>query len=127
MPGYAQDTRSVWTALAWQDAGALVRHAGHRVSAASARSIGGLRLQANVAHSTGRPSDPLSLAPRDSASGAWLDANWRTEWLRQSASVFYFEPSLRWGADNLPSDLRGVSWHGDITTRQWQLGLANRS
>lgn len=36
--------------------------------------------------------------------------------------MFYFEPSLRWGGDTLPNDLRGASWRGDISTRQWQLG-----
>jgi hypothetical protein len=42
--------------------------------------------------------------------------------MQQSASVFHFAPSLRWGGDTLPSDLRGASWRGDISTRQWQLG-----
>lgn len=119
--GYAQNTRSLWTAVAWQGLAPWADSLGTGFGGL-ADKVGGMRIQANLARSEGRPSDTASLAPRDSATGAWIDAAWRSELMQQAASVFYFEPSLRWGGDTLPSDLRGASWRGDISTRQWQLG-----
>jgi hypothetical protein len=119
--GYAQNTRSIWTAVAWQGLAPWADTLGNGFGGL-ADKVGGMRVQANLARSEGRPSDANSLAPRDSATGAWVDAAWRSELMQQAASVFYFEPSLRWGGDGLPSDLRGASWRGDISTRQWQLG-----
>ena len=121
MPGFAQNTRSLWTAVSWQGLAPWADSLGTGFGGV-ADKVGGLRVQANLAHSAGRPSDACSLAPRDSATGGWVDAAWRSELMQQAASVFYFEPSLRWGGDSLPSDLRGASWRGDISTRQWQLG-----
>lgn len=121
VPGFAQNTRSLWTAVSWQGLAPWADSLGTGFGGV-ADKVGGLRVQANLAHSAGRPSDSFSFAPRDSASGGWVDAAWRTELLQQAASVFYFEPSLRWGGDSLPSDLRGASWRGDISTRQWQIG-----
>ncbi|MBU2285261.1 MAG: hypothetical protein KKC85_02360, partial [Gammaproteobacteria bacterium] len=121
VPGFARDTRSVWTALSWQGLAPWADTLGTGFGGVGEK-IGGLRIQANVAHSAGRPSDAYSLAPRDAATGAWVDATWRTELMQQTASVFHFDPSLRWGGDNLPNDLRGASWRGDISARQWQLG-----
>ena len=121
--GFAQDTRSVWAAVAWQGLAPWADTLGTGFGNV-ADKIGGMRVQANVVQSSGRPSDSSSLAPRDSAAGAWVDAAWRTELMRQAASVFYFKPSLRWGAESLPSDLRGASWRGDMSTRQWQLGTS---
>ena len=120
VPGFGQDTRSVWAATSWQGAAPWADTVEPGFGGVSDR-VGGLRVQANVVHSAGQPSDAFSFAPRDAASGAWMDASWRTPWLLQGVSAFYFEPSLRWGSDSLPSDLRGVSWRGDISTRQWQL------
>ncbi|VTU14842.1 hypothetical protein [Variovorax sp. RA8] len=121
VPGYAQNTRSVWTAMAWQGLAPWADTLGSGFGGL-ADKVGGMRIQANLARSEGRPSAAGSLAPRDSATGAWIDAAWRSQLLQQAASVFYFEPSLRWGGDTLPNDLRGASWRGDISTRQWQLG-----
>ena len=121
VPGYAQNTRSVWTAVAWQGLAPWADTLGNGFGGL-ADKVGGMRVQANLARSEGRPSEAGSLAPRDSATGAWVDAAWRSELMQQAASVFYFEPSLRWGGDTLPNDLRGASWRGDISTRQWQLG-----
>jgi hypothetical protein len=121
VPGYAQNTRSVWTAVAWQGLAPWADSLGGGFGGL-ADKVGGMRIQANLARSEGRPSAPGSLAPRDSATGVWVDATWRSEMLKQAASVFYFEPSLRWGSDTLPNDLRGASWRGDLSTRQWQLG-----
>ncbi|VTU20848.1 hypothetical protein H4CHR_00668 [Variovorax sp. PBS-H4] len=121
VPGYAQNTRSLWSALAWQGLAPWADALGSGFGGI-ADKVGGMRIQANLARSEGRPSDAGSLAPRDSATGAWVDAAWRSELMQQGASVFYFEPLLRWGSDSLPNDLRGASWRGDIATRQWQLG-----
>ncbi|MDR6535885.1 SdrD B-like domain-containing protein [Variovorax soli] len=119
--GYAQNTRSIWTAVAWQGLAPWADTLGNGFGGL-ADKVGGMRIQANLARSEGRPSEAGSLAPRDSANGAWVDAAWRSALMQQAASVFYFEPSLRWGGDTLPNDLRGASWRGDISTRQWQLG-----
>lgn len=121
VPGFAQNTRSLWTAVSWQGLAPWADSLGNGFGGV-ADKVGGLRVQANLAHSAGRPSDASSFAPRDSATGGWIDAAWRSELVQQAASVFYFEPSLRWGGDALPSDLRGASWRGDISTRQWQFG-----
>ncbi len=121
LPGFAQNTSSAWTAVSWQGVAPWADSLGSGFGGV-ADKVGGLRVQANLARSTGRPSDSFSLAPRDSAAGTWVDAAWRTQLLQQAASVFYFEPSLRWGGDVLPSDLRGASWRGDYSTRQWQIG-----
>ena len=119
--GFAQNTRSVWSAVSWQGQAPWADTVGGSYGGIGER-VGGLRVQANLAHSTGQPTDALSRAPRDSASGGWVDAAWRTSLLQQNASVFYFQPSLRWGGDSLPNNLRGASWRGDVSTRQWQLG-----
>jgi hypothetical protein len=122
-PGFAQDTRSVWAATSWQGLAPWADTLGSGFGGV-ADKVGGMRVQANVAQSVSRPSDGTSLASRDTAAAAWIDAAWRTQLVQQAASVFYFQPSLRWGADTLPSDLRGASWRGDIGTRQWQLGTS---
>lgn len=122
VPGFAQDTRSVWSAVSWQGRAPWADAVAAGGFGGVGERVGGLRVQANLAHSTGRPSDAASKAPNDSATGGWIDASWRTELMQQGASVFYFQPALRWGGDALPSDLRGASWRGDIATRQWQLG-----
>ncbi|MDP9932008.1 SdrD B-like domain-containing protein [Variovorax paradoxus] len=121
VPGFAQDTRSVWSAVSWQGQAPWADSVGKGYGGVGER-VGGLRVQANLAHSNGQPSDASSRAARDSATGGWVDATWRTQLMQQSATVFYFQPSLRWGGDSLPSDLRGASWRGDVSTRQWQLG-----
>jgi hypothetical protein len=121
VPGSPQNTRSLWTAVAWQGLAPWTDSLGSGFGGL-ADKVGGMRIQANLARSEGRPANARSLAPRDSATGAWVDATWRSALMQQAASVFYFEPALRWGGDTLPNDLRGASWRGDISTRQWQLG-----
>ncbi|MEJ8854885.1 SdrD B-like domain-containing protein [Variovorax robiniae] len=120
LPGFAQDTRSFWGAVSWQGQAPWAESIGQGIGPVQERP-GGLRVQAAYAHSTGRPSDSHSLAPRDSASGLWLDASWRGDWIQQGVSVFHFDPALRWGSSPIAADLRGASWRGDMSTRQWQL------
>lgn len=123
VPGHARATRSVWTAASWQGLAPWAEAVGSGFGGLGEK-IGGLRLQANLVQSSGQPADAGSLARHDSAAGGWVDASWRTERTQQSAAVFHFQPSLRWGSESLPSDLRGASWRGDMATRQWQLGTS---
>ncbi|MDM0076224.1 SdrD B-like domain-containing protein [Variovorax sp. J2P1-59] len=119
--GYAQDTTSFWGATSWQGVAPWADSIGAGIGPLTERP-GGLRVQANYAHSTGKPSDLGSLAPHDSANGFWVDADWRSDWARQGASAFYFDPALRWGSNPIAGDLQGASWRADVSTRQWQLG-----
>jgi hypothetical protein len=119
--GFAQDTTSFWGATSWQGVAPWADSIGPGIGPLTERP-GGLRVQANYAHSAGKPSDARSLAPIDSANGFWVDADWRSDWARQGASVFYFDPALRWGSNPIAGDLQGASWRADVSTRQWQLG-----
>ncbi|RYZ03466.1 MAG: hypothetical protein EOO24_13705, partial [Comamonadaceae bacterium] len=121
LPGFAQDTQSFWGAVSWQGVAPWADALGPGIGALQERP-GGLRVQANYAHSSGKPSYAGSLAPKDSANGFWVDATWRSDWAQQGASVFNFDPSLRWGSNPIAGDLRGASWRADVSTRQWQLG-----
>lgn len=121
LSGYAQDTQSFWGAVSWQGVGPWADTLGPGIGSVQERP-GGLRVQANYAHSSGKPSYAGSLAPTDSANGFWVDSTWRNDWAQQGASVFYFDPSLRWGSNPIAGDLRGASWRADVSTRQWQLG-----
>ena len=121
VPGFAQDTQSVWAAASWQGLAPWADALGSGFGGV-ADKVGGMRIQANVVKSSGRPSEATSLAPYDSASGAWLDANWRTELMQQSATLYRFDPSLRWGSESLPNNLQGATWRSDMSSRQWQLG-----
>lgn len=113
--GSAQNTHAFWAATAWEGAapwgGGLAPG-----SAPASERLGGLRLQGNVVQSAGT---------RDgNATGVWADASWRTERWRNTAGLFRFEPNLRWGTAVLASDLQGVYWQADTSTRQWQAGFA---
>ena len=121
LPGFAQDTQSFWGAVSWQGVAPWAEAIGPGVGPLQERP-GGLRVQANLARSTGKPSHAGSLAPSDSATGYWVDATWRSDWAQQGASVFHFDPALRWGSNPIAGDLRGASWRADVSTRQWQLG-----
>jgi hypothetical protein len=44
-----------------------------------------------------------------------------------TAGVFRFEPNLRWGTSVLASDLQGVYWQADTSTRQWQGRIYRRT
>jgi hypothetical protein len=116
--GTAQDTGAVFAATAWEGPAPWGNGLGAGTNASflpASERPGGLRLQGNVVRST---------SSRDgSALGLWADAAWRTERWRNSAGVFRFEPNLRWGAAPLASDLQGVYWQADTSTRQWQAGF----
>ncbi len=121
LPGFAQDTQSFWGAVSWQGVAPWADTLGPGIGPVQERP-GGLRVQANYAHSSGKPSYATSLAPNDSANAFWVDSTWRSDWAQQGASVFYFDPAMRWGSNPIAGDLRGASWRADVSTRQWQLG-----
>jgi hypothetical protein len=110
-----QNTRAWFAAASWEGPSPWGTGLGTGYGSAHER-VGGLRLQANVVQSQGTQSG--------GASGLWLDAAWRTERWRQTAGIFRFEPNLRWGTTGLASDLQGLYWQGDTSTRQWQAGFA---
>ncbi|MGH6640509.1 MAG: hypothetical protein ACREBY_18155, partial [Polaromonas sp.] len=113
--GSAQNTHAFWAATAWEGAAPWGGGLAPGATPASER-LGGLRLQGNLVQSAGT---------RDGhATGAWADASWRTERWRNTAGLFRFEPNLRWGTAMLASDLQGVYWQADTSTRQWQAGFA---
>ncbi|MDB5945443.1 MAG: hypothetical protein JWQ33_469, partial [Ramlibacter sp.] len=108
------NVQSTWAALAWE--GAAPWGPGLRSSSAGpvALRTGGLRVQGNWMQST--------LAQGLKASGGWLDAAWRTDWLQNTAGLFYLEPGLRWGTTVAASDLRGTYWRAETSARQWNMG-----
>lgn len=109
-----QDTRGLWAATAWEGQAPWADSLAPGFAVPGER-VGGLRLQGNVVQSDGT---------RDgSATGVWADAAWRTQRWRNSAGVFRFDPNLRWGTQVLASDLQGVYWQADTSTRQWQAGF----
>lgn len=121
----ALTTRALWAGLRWEGR-APWGDASEKAYNPSADQPGGLRLQANLLHSSSNSSSSFSLGgtPDASASGAWLDSQWRGDWLQNTAGVFWLQPGLRWGAAAAASDLQGFYWRGDVATRQWQLGLS---
>ncbi|MEP6770733.1 MAG: SdrD B-like domain-containing protein [Polaromonas sp.] len=113
--GNALNTRGYFAAASWEGAAPWGPGLATGYGAASER-VGGLRLQANVVRSDATQGG--------AATGLWADAAWRTERWRNTAGVFRFEPNLRWGTTVLASDLQGVYWQADTSTRQWQAGFA---
>ena len=116
IPGVSasQNTRGLWAATAWEGAAPWAGAMAPSPLLPSER-VGGLRLQANVVQTSGT---------RDGgAKGLWADATWRTDRWRNTAGVFRLDPNLRWGAISLPSDLQGVYWQANTSTRQWQAGF----
>jgi SdrD B-like domain len=113
--GNAQNTRGFYAATSWEGMAPWASSSmGLGYGPASDR-VGGLRMQANAVQSNGN---------RDgSGSGLWADAAWRTDRWRNTAGVFRFDPNLRWGTNVLASDLQGVYWQADTSTRQWQYGF----
>jgi len=109
-----QNTRAFWAATAWEGQAPWADSLTPGFTVASER-VGGLRIQGNVVQSDGT---------RDgSATGVWADAAWRTQRWRNTAGVFRFDPNVRWGTVVLASDLQGVYWQADTSTRQWQAGF----
>lgn len=85
---------------------------------------GGLQLQVNGLASQAT-SEPTGFAARnENGHGAWVDAQWRSQWLQQAAGAFYMQPNLRWGTFNAVSDLRGLYWRGDVAARRWQFSAS---
>lgn len=109
-----QNTHAFWAATAWEGQAPWADSLTPGFAVASER-VGGLRVQGNVVRSDGT---------RDgSATGVWADAAWRTQRWRNTAGVFRFDPNVRWGTVVLASDLQGVYWQADTSTRQWQAGF----
>lgn len=113
------DTQSVWMSAAWAGTAPWTESA-IKPGAPPADRPGGLRVQANLVHTS---STQTGTEP-GRATGFWSDASWRTERWRNSAGVFRLEPSLRWGSALLASDLQGAYWQTDTATRQWQLAFS---
>lgn len=113
--GNALNTRAYFAAASWEGAAPWGTGVATGYGSPSDR-VGGLRMQANVVRSDSTQGGV--------ATGLWLDAAWRTERWRTTAGVFRFEPNLRWGTTVLASDLQGVYWQADTSTRQWQAGYA---
>ena len=111
----AQNTRAFWASTAWEGS-APWNSAAAPGSISPSERVGGLRVQGNVVHS--------DTSREGGSNGMWADAAWRTERWRNAAGVFRFEPNLRWGTALLASDLQGVYWQADTSTRQWQGGFS---
>jgi len=113
--GHAQDTRAVFAATAWEGSAPWAQSVAPGALPISEHP-GGLRLQGNAVRSTASRSG--------NALGLWADAAWRTQRWHNTAGVFRFEPNLRWGTAVLASDLQGVYWQTETSTRQWQAGFS---
>ena len=111
--GPTENTRGLWTSLAWEGAAPWGNGVEPGKYALQERR-GGLRVQLNAMQS--------SSSLKGNALGTWLDAAWRSGWLQNTAGVFYFDPELRWGALTQAGDLRGVYWRAETSSRQWSLG-----
>lgn len=113
--GNTQNTQGVYATAAWE--GMAPWSEGLTPGAAPVNErLGGLRLQGNLVRSaSSRDGDAL---------GLWADAAWRSERWRNAAGLFRFEPGLRWGTSTLASDLQGVYWQTETSTRQWQAGVS---
>jgi hypothetical protein len=109
-----QDVRSTWAALAWEGPAPWSSALTGRTAEPVAYRNGGLRVQGNWMES--------SIAGGGKAAGGWMDAVWRTDWLQNTAGVFYLEPELRWGNTVAASDLRGAYWRAEASARRWNLG-----
>ncbi|MES2944112.1 MAG: SdrD B-like domain-containing protein, partial [Pseudomonadota bacterium] len=114
--GVTQNTRSAWMSTAWEGLAPWSSSLGKGTGPLSER-VGGLRIQGNIIQSNSTIDGQ--------ALGLWADAVWRTERWRHAAGAYRFEPFLRWGTSALASDLQGVYWQADTSTRQWQAGFAS--
>ena len=113
------DTQSVWLSGAWAGTSPWA-NSPVKVGVPAAERPGGLRVQTNLVRSNSVQSGSRAVQ----ATGFWTDATWRTERWRNTAGVFRFDPDLRWGNSLLASDLQGVYWQADTSTRQWQAGFS---
>ncbi len=122
-PAMDQNVRGLWSAWRWEGTAPWAS----RIDAGPLslwQREGGLQVQFNAMAS--RAASDLTAGGRreDSGAGAWIDAQWRSQWLQQAAGIFHLQPNLRWGTYNAISDLRGVYWRGDVSTRRWQLSTS---
>ena len=114
--GSAQNTRAAWASAAWEGAAPWAGGSVAPGFAPISERPGGLRLQGSLMHS--------SSSRQGEGVGAWVDAAWRTERWRNTASLFRLEPNLRWGMSELPRALPGIYLQSDTSTRQWQVGFS---
>jgi hypothetical protein len=112
--GGRRSDRAAWAAWHWQGQAPWADHLASGNLPVHQRR-GGLEVQANVLRSQGHNGD--------AALGGWFDARWRGDWVAHSAGVFQLDPGLRWLDYEAPSDLRGLYWRGDISSRQWYVSL----
>jgi hypothetical protein len=108
------DTNGAWASVAWQGIAPWANEIRGTPTSPMYERLGGLRVQGQWVRST--------QGEGASAQGAWMDAAWRTEWLRNVAGVYRFDPGLRWGTLSLPGDLQGAYWRADVNTQRWQAG-----
>lgn len=122
-PAMDQDVRGLWSAWRWEGAAPWAGQVAGGPLPLWQRE-GGMQVQLNAM--TSRSTGELAGGGRrqESGSGAWVDAQWRSQWLQQAAGVFYLQPKLRWGTYHAVSDLRGVYWRGDVATRRWQVSTS---
>ncbi len=118
-----QTVRGLWSAWRWEGTAPWADRIDNGPFALWQRE-GGLQVQANAM--TSRATSELAAGGqrRESGSGAWVDAQWRSQWLQQAAGIFYLQPNLRWGSYNAISDLRGGYWRGDVASRRWQVSTS---
>lgn len=119
-PEADQHVRGLWSGWRWEGVAPWASRVGGGTMPVWQRD-GGLQLQANLIASRANGDPTPGRQPDETAKGAWIDAQWRGEWLQQAAGAFYLQPNLRWGSYNMASDLRGAYWRGDLGTRRWQL------
>jgi hypothetical protein len=108
------NARSIWSALAWEGAAPWATTFIPDLTDPIPLRSGGLRVQGNWMESSSNVGGR--------AVGGWLDAVWRTDWLQNSAGIFYLDPNLRWGSTSAASDLKGTYWRADTSARRWNLG-----
>lgn len=122
-PAMDQAARGLWSAWRWEGTAPWA----DRIAAgplALWQREGGLQVQVNAMSSRAASELAAGGQHRESGSGAWVDAQWRSQWLQQAAGIFYLQPNLRWGTYNSISDLQGGYWRGDVATRRWQLSTS---
>jgi SdrD B-like domain len=119
-PGLDQNVQGFWSAYRWEGYAPWSDGVAPGPLAVWQRA-GGLQLQANAMRSSSETDSASVPRLQDRGAGIWLDAQWRSSWLQQAAGLFYLQPHLRWGTYTAVSDLRGLYWRGDLSTRQWQL------
>lgn len=122
-PEADQHVRGLWSGWRWEGVAPWASELGAGTLPVWQRE-GGLQLQANLMGSRASGEPALGRPLNETGKGAWIDAQWRGQWLQQAVGAFYLQPNLRWGSYNVASDLRGAYWRGDVGTRRWQLSAS---